>query len=124
MKLDIDINVYVHDIPRQEAPPWARELKQMLGLIIRKEDLIMSAQSDALDQAEAAAAADQAADSSAMALLTTLSTLIAGLVDNQTDPATVTRINALAAGINERAAALSAAVIANTPASPPPSPPV
>ena len=82
----------------------------------------MSAQTDALDQAEAAAAANTAADDSAEALLVTLSSMISELVTNQTDPETVNRINALATAINERSGRLAAAVVANTPPAPAPAP--
>lgn len=113
MRVDINVNIYTRD---EETPSWALELKHMLGLVIMKENRIMSAQTDALDQAEAAAAANSAADDSAEALLVTLSGMVAGLVDNQTDPATTARIQALAAAIDTRSKQLATAVVANTPA--------
>lgn len=106
--------------PSNEAPPWALDLLSKIGVVLQKEDQIMSQQSDALDQAEAAAAANAAADSSAEALLVTLSQMIGNLVSSQTDPATIARINALATALNDRAAQLSAAVVANTPVAPVP----
>jgi len=80
----------------------------------------MSAQDDALDQAETAAASNAAAADSAEALLMTLSQMITDLASNQTDPDTVSRINALAAAVGERASRLAAAVVANTPVTPTP----
>jgi hypothetical protein len=117
MRLTIDLNVNVTQ-QGAEAPPWALQILNMLGVIIQKENSIMSAQTDALDQAEAAAAANSAADDAAEALLVTLSGLVRDLSNNQTDPATVDRINALAAAINDRANKLGAAVAAGTPSAP------
>ena len=80
----------------------------------------MSELTDALDRAEAAAKANSDADDAVESLLTTLAQQIAALQTSQTDPATVTRITALADAINNRASQLSAAVVAGTPAAPSP----
>lgn len=104
------------DDPWEQAPPWAIELRQMLSLVLQKEDQIMTAESDALDQAEAAAKANSDADDAAEQLLTTIAAMVADLKNHQSDPATAARITALSDAINQRAAKLSAAVVANTPA--------
>jgi hexokinase len=106
----------VHITPSDETPPWATELMRRIGVVIEKENQIMSAQTDALDQAEAAAASNSQAADSAEALLLTLAAMITDLRANTTDPATVTRIDALASALNNRASQLAAAVVAGTPA--------
>jgi hypothetical protein len=91
---------------------------------IKLEKIIMSKLTDALDFAESTAAEDAAADSAAMNLLTNLSTMIAELKQGVADPAAIARIEALAQGVRDRAAALAAAVVANTPLAPPAEQPV
>lgn len=102
--------------PWEQAPPWALELREMLSLVLQKEDLIMTIESDALDKAEAAAKSNSDADDAAETLLLSISSMVADLKNHQTDPATATRIQALSDAINARASKLSAAVVANTPA--------
>lgn len=104
------------DDPWEQAPPWAIELREMLSLVLRKEDMIMTIESDALDKAEAAAKANSDADDAAEKLLISISAMVADLKNHQTDPATATRIQALADALGQRSAQLSAAVVANTPA--------
>jgi hypothetical protein len=102
--------------PWAEAPPWALELRNMLSLFLRKENIIMSDLTDALDKAEANAKAESDAEDAVVALLTTLSAQIAALKAGGTDPATVARITALSDALKARATQLGAAVVANTPA--------
>jgi type IV secretory pathway TrbF-like protein len=90
----------------------------MLSLITRNEEIIMSLETDALDQAEAAAKANSDADDAAEKLLITLSGMVADLKNSTTDPAVVARITALATAIGTRAGQLSSAVVAGTPAAP------
>ena len=111
----LDINLNVTNSPSNDAPVWAEKLLQMveqisqqIGIVLAKEDQIMSAQTDALDQAEAAAAANSAADDSAEALLLTLVQLYQDAVANSTDPAVTARVVALGEQITARAAKLSA----------------
>lgn len=104
------------DDPWEDAPPWAIALRDMLGIIIGNEEIIMAAIDDALAQAEAAAKANSDADDAAEALLITISKMIADLKAAGTDPATLARIQALSTALSGRAAQLSAAVVANTPA--------
>ena len=75
----------------------------------------MSKLTDALDFAEQTAAEDTAADNAAKVLLENLSKMIAELKQGVADPAAIARIEALAQGVRDRAASLSAAVVANTP---------
>lgn len=93
-----------------------------LDLILQKENIIMSALEDQLAQAEAAAKANSDADDAAEALLVAISKMIADLKAAGTDPATLARITALSTALSSRAAKLSAAVVANTPAAPSPPP--
>lgn len=80
----------------------------------------MTIETEALDKAEAAAAANSAADDAAEALLVQIAQMVADLKNTQTDPNTAVRINALATALSSRAAQLGAAVAANTPAAPTP----
>lgn len=105
-----------HRDPWATAPPWARELRDMLGLLVRMDRFIMTQISDVLDQAETNAHANADAEDAAMALLLALSQAIADLKAAGSDPATVARIQALSDGLRAKAEALAAAVVANTPA--------
>jgi hypothetical protein len=88
----------------------------LLDLVLKQETKIMADIHEVLTNAEAAAKANSDAEDAAMALLTTLAKAIADLKATGTDPATVARIQALADGLNAKAAALAAAVVADTPA--------
>ena len=110
----IDVHLYIE--PGSEVTDRLDDIANKLDLVLHKEDTIMSLETDALDQAEAAAAANAAADDSAEQLLITLSKMVADLKASTTDPATVARIAALATAIKDRAARLGTAVAANTPA--------
>jgi len=112
MRLDI----HLHFTPDSVVLSRLDDIEDKLDQIIEGEEIIMSMETDALDQAEAAAAANAAADDSAEELLVKLSKMVADLQTNTTDPATVTRITALAAAIKDRAQRLGTAVAANTPA--------
>ena len=115
-------DIRVHFVPDYEVLRRLEVLSQKIDLVLLKENIIMSMETDALDQAEAAAAANSAADDSAEQLLITLSKMVADLKANTTDPATVQRITALATAISSRAAQLGTAVTTNTPAANPPTP--
>ena len=116
----IDFHLHVEQGP--EVLDLLDVMNRKLNLVLHKEDLIMSIETDALDQAEAAAARNDAADSSAEDLLVKISQMVADLKNTQTDPATAQRITALGAAISDRAARLAASVVANTPAAPTPTP--
>lgn len=87
-----------------------------LRSIIFKENAIMSALTDAMDRAEAAATANSQADDAAEKLLVTISQMLKDAAAGGTDPAMVARVTALADSINNRSAQLGTAVAANTPA--------
>lgn len=110
------LDVHVHIELPTEVFGLLDEMSKKLDLILNKEDKIMSAMTDALDQAEINAKANSDADDSAEKLLIALSAQIADLKTNSTDPATVTRITALSDALKARSAQLGAAVAANTPA--------
>ena len=109
------IHIYHHAVRDAETD---RALERILGTLARLEQHLMSKLTDALDAAEAAAKADADAQNATMNLLAALSAQIADLKVNSTDAATIARIQALADATNQRAAALAAAVVANTPAAP------
>lgn len=124
-----------HGDPSRKHQPTLLEIKEQLNLIQRMiersyqgimtsvdelGEIVMSELSDALDFAEQTAAEDASADNSAKALLITLSDMVKALGNGVNDPALVARIKALGDGIRARAADLSAAVVANTPAATPP----
>jgi hypothetical protein len=98
--------------PWHGAPPWALELRAMLGIIINKENSM----SKELDDLTAAVAAEDSVIDSAVALINGIPALIAAA---GTDPA---KLSALSADISTKSAALAAAVAANTPAAAPPVP--
>ncbi len=109
------IDLHLHFMP-DEVLNRLDAIDDKLDQILEGEQIIMSMETDALDQAEAAAARNDAADSSAEALLVTISKMVADLKNTQTDPATAQRITALGNAISDRAARLAASVVANTPA--------
>jgi hypothetical protein len=110
------IDVYIHDASNDAVLTRLEVLADKMALILQTETTTMSALTDSLDKAEAAAKANSDADDSAEALLVTLAGLITDLKTNTTDPTTVTRIDALSAALSDRASKLSAAVVAGTPA--------
>lgn len=78
---------------------------------------IMSQLDDAMVEIEAAAEADTSADNAAKTMLVKLSDMLKAALAGGGDTAAVTgRIRAIADGIKSRAASLSEAVVANTPA--------
>jgi hexokinase len=106
------IDIYHHFDPAPGVLDRLEVLVTKLGLIVQGEEKLMSEITDALDKAEAAAKANSEADDSAEQLITTLSGLVAQLKTQTTDPATATRINALADALTARAAQLGTAVAA------------
>jgi hypothetical protein len=119
MQLDVNIK-FVNSPFGSEVPEWAKLILHKLDLATSERELIMSAESDALDQAEAAARANSEADASAEALLQKIASMVKDLSTNQTDPSTTVRINALSDMLNARAKQLSDAVVAATDSMPHP----
>lgn len=107
---------YYHHVDFSQIESLLREVLQKLDLVLSNQEIIMAQIDDELAAAEAAAKANSDADDAAEALLVTISKMVADLKANATDPATITRIQALSAAISSRASQLSAAVVANTPA--------
>lgn len=93
--------------PWEEAPPWALELRFMLGLIIQEELNIMAS----LDDLAADVQAENTVIDSAVALINGFAAQLAAA---GTDPV---KLDALRSDIQTRTQALAAAVAANTPAS-------
>lgn len=95
-----------------------RMLVTVLRVQVENQEIIMTELTDALDLAEANAAKETDAETAIEALLTDvvkqLQEASAGA-----SPAVIARVNAVAQGIADRAARLSAAVVANTPTAPP-----
>lgn len=100
-----DLHIYYHH-SRDEAPSCVADLKDRLDLIIQNQETIMSA----LDDLQAAVAAEDTVIDSAIALINGIPALIAAA---GTDPA---KLQALQADITSKSQALAAAVTANTPA--------
>jgi cell division protein ZapA (FtsZ GTPase activity inhibitor) len=88
-------------------------IEDKLNRILEGEKIIMAAVNEALDDLEAQTAAIDGAEDSAEAAFTRLADMIQSLKDNQTDPATATRIQAAADELRARAAKLAAAVDAS-----------
>lgn len=100
------------------GPQTLEVLGELVGVvrsILKKETQIMKTLSDL----EADVAAETDAVNSASTLLGGLSAQIADLKNNQTDPATAARIDALATSVETARDTLAAAIVANTPAAPP-----
>lgn len=94
--------------PWEEAPPWAVELGYVMGLILGNTESIMAA----IDDLQAAVAAEDTVIDSAITLIQGIPALIAAA---GVDPA---KLAALQSDITAKSSALAAAVAANTPAQP------
>lgn len=105
------LDVYLHT-PAVEVPAWAKAILRKLDLILETQEAIMAE----IDDLETAARANTDAEDAVETLLVALSKQISELKNTQTDPATSARIAAVAATLQDRAAKLAAAVVANTPA--------
>ena len=99
-----------HEAPWDDAPSWAIELGVIMLLTLSKQEAIMAA----IDDLQAAVAAEDTVIDSAIALINGIPALIAAA---GTDPA---KLAALQADITAKSGALAAAVAANTPAAPAP----
>jgi hypothetical protein len=98
------------EAPWDGAPEWAVELGVIMLLTLSKQEAIMAA----IDDLQAAVAAEDTVIDSAIALINGIPALIAAA---GTDPA---KLAALQADITAKSGALAAAVAANTPAAPAP----
>lgn len=100
--------------PWTDAPPWALELRIMLGQILEKENKLMSA----IDDLATAVAAEDTVIAGAVTLLNGIPALIASA---GTDPA---KLASLQSDIKAQTATLAAAVLAGTPTPAPAATPV
>jgi hypothetical protein len=98
-----------HPSPWDEAPPWAMELREMLSLVIDNQETEMAA----IDDLQAAVAAEDTVIDSAITLIQGIPALIAAA---GVDPA---KLTALQNDITAKSTALAAAVAQNTPAAKP-----
>jgi hypothetical protein len=105
--------------PWEDAPPWAIELREMLNIVIKRENKIMTTQSD-IAAALAAVTADVAAQTTVTASLVTyvqgINAQLAALAASTTDTTTAAALTVLGNQIVANTAADSAAIVANTPA--------
>ena len=106
MRIDI-----FHHHSWEEAP---QDVREILSLIIRNQETIMAA----IDDLQAAVAAEDTVIASAVTLLNGIPALIAGA---GVDPA---KLTALQTDIQNKTAALAAAVVVGTPTTSPSAPPV
>lgn len=108
--------------PWTNAPPWAIELREMLRIVINRENRIMTTQAD-IAAALATVTADVAAQTTVTASLVTyvagINSQLAALAASTTDTTTAAALLALGQQITANTSADSAAMVANTPAAPP-----
>lgn len=111
------------DDPWAEAPPWAIELREMLGLVIDNQGTIMATQAEIKVQLDAITA-DVADETTQIAgietVLDNLAAIIAKLqadaTNAQVDPAIVAQITALQAAVGGNKARIIDDIKKNTPA--------
>jgi hypothetical protein len=103
----VRIDIHIHGEPESTRRTLA-EIVRLLHVVIRKENELATA----LDQLEIDVAANGDVEDSAILLLNQLGALI--LATDPNNP----RVVALSTAVVAKAAALSAAVVANTPAAP------
>lgn len=105
------------DDPWEQAPPWALELREMLGLILKQEIKEMTVQQDIAD-ALAKVQADVTAQTTVAASVATyikgLTAQIAALSAQTTDTTTAAALQALATQIENNTASDAGAIVANT----------
>jgi hypothetical protein len=114
-------NYHNCDRPWDDAPPWAIELREMIRIVINKENRVMTTQAD-IAAALAAVTSDVAAQTTVTASLVTyvqgINAQLAALAASTTDTTTAAALTALGNQIVANTAADSAAIVANTPAAP------
>lgn len=104
MRLDI----YFHDTTLDRVPPWAVELKELIGRVLSQQVTEMAL----IDDLEAKVTALTTVEDSAVALLADISQR---LKDAGTDPA---RLQAVITALDAGQTRLADAIVANTPAAP------
>lgn len=93
-----------------------RDIDAKLNLLFQGDSIIMTQLTDALDEIEKNAEADRNADSAAKALIVKLGKMITDGASGAPSPEAFARLKAIGQGMMDRAADLSAAVVAGTPA--------
>ena len=110
-----------------DAPPWAVELREMLGLILNRERDVMTVQAD-IAAALAQLTTDMTAQTTASAGFVTyvqgLNAQLAAIIAQTTDTTTAAALTALDQQLTANTAADAAAIVVNTPAPAPGAPPV
>jgi hypothetical protein len=102
--------------PWSNAPPWAVELREMVRLVLNKENSIMST----LDDDLAAVTAESTRLDSIDTLITTLNQRIADALSGTTlPPAVQAKVDAVFAGLQANSAKIDTALNTNVP---PPAP--
>lgn len=96
-----------------------REIRSNQGSLFEGELIIMTQLTDALDEMERNAEADRNADAAAKALILRLGKMITDGASGAPSPEAFARLKAIGQGMVDRAADLSAAVVAGTPAEAP-----
>lgn len=96
--------------PWAGAHPWAIELVYRLSIIESMLEIIMSLETEALDELEKSTTAIDGIGDSAEAAFLRLAAMIEALKTQSTDPATAQRITAAAEALKSRAARLAAAI--------------
>jgi hypothetical protein len=116
-----------NDSPWAEAPPWAIELREMLGLILNRERNIMTVQTDiaaALAQLTTDVTAQTTATAGFVTYIQGLQAQLATITAQTTDTTTAAALTALDSQITANTTADAAAIVVNTPAPVSGAPPV
>lgn len=103
--------------PWKDAPPWAIELRQMLRVLLRNEDDLMSTQSDiaaALAKVQDDVAAQTTVNASVKAYVAGINQQLKDMANATTDTTTADALNALATQIEANTASDAAAIVVNT----------
>lgn len=93
-----------------------RKLDYKLNLLYQGDSIIMTQLTDALDEIEKNAEADRDADAAAKNLIVKLGKMIVDATAGGVNSESIARLKAIGQGMVDRAADLSAAVVAGTPA--------
>lgn len=105
------IHYHGHKAPFESAPPWAVELRLMLGLILKREERLMSAAQDLNNAVSSLAIGFVALDTAVQAELVALAAAQAS-----GDQAAMTQATANISAITSKMAADAAALTASLPA--------
>jgi hypothetical protein len=110
------------DDPWEDAPPWAVELREMLRVVIYKENLNMTGQDDiasALAKVQSDVAVQTTVAASFQTYVQGLTAQISKLASQTPDTTTADALKTLASQIEANTATASSAIVQNTPAAGP-----